>query len=193
MERRATRAVRPQRDAAVAGLGLAGGALAGLAALAMLVASHVALAPGGLAAVRAFDHRAIRAAALAPVNAVGAWLVRWLQVADPTALELPYVDALAAGVVTPVILGALAGAVIAAAGERFPDDAPLAWSAVAAVGLWIVARFAVAPALDPVLLRAVDGRALFAAHVAFGLALGAWVSAARSAAGSGSRRAADGP
>lgn len=177
----------------MAALGLIGGAMAGLAALGTLVAGNVALAPGGLAALRAFDHRAIRAAALEPVNAVGAWLVRWLQVADPSALELPYADATLAGVATAMALGALAGAPIAAAGERFPDDAPLAWCTAAAAGLWVVARFAVVPAIDPVLLRAVDGRLLLAAHLVFGLALGAWAATARRAAHEMARPAADGP
>jgi len=172
---------------------MVGGALAGLVALGSLVAGHVALSPGGLGALRAFDHRAILAAALEPVNAVGAWLVRWLQVADPTALERPYTDATLAGVATVLVFGALAGAPIAAAGERFPDDAPLAWCTAAAAGLWVIARFAVVPAIDPVLARVVDGRLLLAAHIVFGLVLGAWVASARRITVDAARPAADGP
>lgn len=165
----------------MASMGLAGGALAGLAALLALVAGNVALTPGATAALRALDHEVVRDAGLVVLNSIGAWLVRWLQVADPSALVRPYADATLVGILTVVFFGALVGAVIAAAGERFPEDAPLVWTVMAAIGLWVVTRFAIVPALDPLLLRALDGRLVFAAHVVFGLALGVWLSAARPA------------
>lgn len=182
LPRHAARIARPHPAAAAAGLGFAGGALAGLAAQLALVAGSIALAPGALAALRRLDHEAIRAAALTPVNAVGAWLVRWLQVADPTALHQPYADATLGGVLTAVVLGALGGALVAVAGERFPEDAPLAWCLAASLLAWAAARAALVPALDPLLLRVVDGRLLLAAFAVYGAVLAAWTSAARRAA-----------
>lgn len=181
MHRPALRAARPHDDAAMAALGLAGGALAGLAALAALVVGNVALTPGAPQALRALDHEVVRDAALEAVNSIGAWLVRWLQVADPSALVRPYADATLGGLVTVVLFGALLGALLAAAGERFPEDAPLVWTVLASIGLWLATRFVVAPALDPLLLRTLDGRLVFVAHVVFGLVLGGWLSASRAA------------
>jgi len=178
----------------MAALGLAGGALAGLAGLLVLVAGNIALTPGAAEALRALDHEGVRGAALVVLNSIGAWLVRWLQVAEASALMLPYADAIAVGVVTVLVFGALAGALIAAAGERFPEDAPLVWTMMASVGLWLVTRFALAPALDPLLVRALDGRLLFAAYAVFGLVLGSWLASARPAlAGAAPYGALDGP
>ncbi len=155
---------RPADDAATLALGAIGGALAGGAALAVLVAGSVI---SGREPV-------------VPANAIGAWLVRWLQSADPSALENMYADATITGVVSAIVLGAAVGAPLAAWIARYPDDHPVAWGLMAGIGLWALTRWVVAPGLDPILVRpgaAIGGWTLAAAHVAYGLFIGAWLNA----------------
>jgi hypothetical protein len=115
---------------------------------------------------------------LAAPNAVGAWLVRWLQTAAPGALAAFHVDATLGGALTHVAVGALVGAVFAVVLDRLPEDHPVAWGAMLGLGLWALARWTV-PALDPVLSHVVTGIGLLVAHLAYGVLLGAWVDAGR--------------
>ncbi len=142
--------------------GILGGMLAGLLYLA-------ALAVGALLA----GHRAV-----AGPNAVGAWLVRWLQESAPQALDNPYPDASLGGLAIALLVGASLGGVLAGLLARLPEDQPLAWGGLLGLVSWLVSRWMVLPALNPVLLRAVDGRALLAAHLLAGLMLGIWIQAA---------------
>lgn len=164
--------VRPPDDAGTLALGAIGGAVAGATALCVLVAGT---ALGG------------REPAVA-VNAVGAWAVRWLQTADPSALDNVYADATPIGILTAIVAGAAVGPPLAAWIARYPEDHPAAWGLMAGVGLWVTTRWVIGPSLDPVLVRpgaSVDAWTLAAAHVAFGLVIGLWMHAALDEAPAG--------
>lgn len=124
--------------------GAVGGALGG--ALVLLILAVLA-GPSG--------HQPVAAP-----NAFGAWFVRWLQTAAPTALDSFYLDATLGGIALALAVGALLGAVFAGAIDRLPDDHPLAWGLVWGLVIWAAARWLVAPALDPVLLQAFDARSI---------------------------------
>lgn len=143
--------------------GAVGGAVAAALALALLVLLTVA--QGGVAPT--------------VPNAVGAWLVRWLQTAEPSALDGVYIDATLGGGAVFLFVGALLGALFAALLERLPEDHPLVWGVALGVGLWLLTRWAVAPSLDPILTRAVPSAALLAVDLVFSLLLGGWVQAGR--------------
>lgn len=187
----ATRVYAPPAATRAIVYGAVGGALGGALVLAILAVLAV---PSG--------HRPVAAP-----NAFGAWFVRWLQTAAPSALDSVYLDATLGGGVLALVVGALLGAVFAGAIDRLPDDHPLAWGLVWGLAIWAAARWLVAPALDPVLLQAFDTRplllerlpetltqamsprvaswfgvpALLPALVAFGLWLGLWVHIGRAA------------
>lgn len=163
----------PQRPARAAVLGAVGGALAGAAALVTLLAAQRAAGVMGGGA-REW---------VVPLNAVGALLVRWLQIGQSQAFDGLYPDATPLGAAAVVLGGALAGACLGAMLARAPGEPRRAWALAAAVVLWAVTRWALAPALDPVLLREVDGRALFAAWLAWGACVGAWLDAAERLTG----------
>jgi hypothetical protein len=151
-----------------AALELLQGAVGGLLAAAVYLA---ALCLGALLA----GHRAV-----AGLNAVGAWLVRWLQDAAPQALDNFYPDATLGGLIMALVVGASLGALLAGMLVRLPEDQPVAWGGVAGLLSWAAARWSLLPAWDPVLLSAVDERALLAAHLLAGLALGAWLQVGRT-------------
>ena len=168
-----TRAYPVPSPGATALGGAVGGAVGGAAAL-------VVLSVGGLLA----GHRAVAGA-----NAVGAWLVRWLQSAAPDAIEHFYWDATLGGVVVAVAAAGLLGAVFALVLARLPHDHPLAWGVLVAVVAWFALRSAVGPALDPVLVRVFDWRVLLPACMAYGLVVGGWVHLGRRTAAGVVRRA----
>lgn len=142
-----------------------GGALAALVAAAVLA---VAAAISGQPASTA-------------LNAVGAWVVRWLQLSAPDALEGFYYDATLGGAAIVVLIGALAGAVLGGLLARFPNDQPLAWGIMSGAVVWAVVTWVVAPTLDPVLARAVDGKVLFASCLTYGVLVGVWMRVGRRA------------
>ncbi|MEO8084423.1 MAG: hypothetical protein ABI780_11420 [Ardenticatenales bacterium] len=157
-------------------LGAIGGAVAGGAAL-------LALVGGAVAAGRLFGGGA-RSLAV-PLNAVGALLVRWLQIGQSPAFDGLYADATPLGAVIVVAGGALAGACLGALLGRAPAEPRAAWAMAAAVVGWAVVRWAIAPALDPVLLREVDGRVLAASWFVWGALIGAWLEAMQRLPGPG--------
>lgn len=166
------RGVNPERawarPAHPAWLGAFGGAVAGAAALLALVGGaqmEARLLAGG-----------VRGWAV-PLNAVGATVVRWLQIGQSQAFDGLYADATPLGAVLVVAGGALFGGCLGALLGRAPDEPRRAWAIAAAIGAWALVRWAVAPALDPVLLREVDGRVLFASWLVWGLVAGAWLEA----------------
>jgi hypothetical protein len=119
-----------------------------------------------------------RAPAAGP-NAVGAWLVRWLQTAAPDALDGFYADATLGGLAVAVVAGAVTGAVFGAFLDRLPHDRPLVWGLLLGLLLWALAHHVVAPALDPLLVRLFDWRVLLPAFVAYGAVVGLWVQGGR--------------
>ncbi|MCB9177383.1 MAG: hypothetical protein H6648_09505 [Caldilineae bacterium] len=143
--------------------GALGGLLAGAAYVAVL----------GTAAVAA-GH-----SALAGANAIGAWLVRWLQSAAPQAFDNFYADASLGGALIALLAGASFGALLAGLLLRLPEDQPLAWGGLSGLVGWALARWSILPALDPALPQLLGGRALLAAHLLSGLLLGAWLQAGR--------------
>ena len=156
---------RPADDASTMAIGAFGGALAGVVALIVLVVGAML---NGLEPISA-------------PNAIGAWLVRWLQTADSTALENIYADATIAGVLSAVVFGGAVGAPLASWIAKYPDDHPVAWGLMAGLGLWALTRWVVGPALDPILVgpgAVVSGWTLVAAHLAYGLFVGGWLHAA---------------
>lgn len=117
-------------------------------------------------------------------NAVGAWAVRWLQVADTSALDNFYPDATLVGIATALGAGAVFGSTSAAWLARLPEESPLAWGLLLALASWVLTRFMLAPALDPVLVRDgvfAGGWVLGLASIAYGLVVGGWLAAARQA------------
>lgn len=156
-----------ERPAHPAWLGAIGGAIAGAAALAVLV--------GGAQAIVRWQGGA-RGWAV-PLNAVGAAVVRWLQIGQSPAFDGLYPDATPIGAALVVAGGALVGGCLGALLGRVPAEPRQAWSLAAAIGAWAIVRWAVAPALDPVLLREIDGRVLFAAWLVWGLVAGTWLEA----------------
>lgn len=115
--------------------------------------------------------------AIAGANALGAYFVPWLQDAAPQALDNFYADASLGGLILALSIGASLGAAFAAFLTHLPEDRPLAWGGVMGVLLWLAGRWSILPALDPLLIEQVDGRALFAGFLLSGLALGAWIEA----------------
>lgn len=108
-------------------------------------------------------------------NALGAFLVRWLQVSDPDALPRFYPDATLGGIALTVMVGGLVGAMLAGLLARFPEDQPLAWGAIAGAVLWAALWWGIGPALSPVLVRTIDWRVMLATCVTYGLILGWWM------------------
>lgn len=153
-------------SARAAWLGAIGGAVAGVAALAVLV--------GGAAVAGRLLGAGARSPAV-PLNAVGALVVRWLQIGQSPAFDGVYADATLLGAVIVVAGGALAGACLGALLGRAPAEPRLAWAMAAAVAGWAAVRWAIAPALDPVLLREVDGRVLAVSWLVWGALIGVWL------------------
>jgi hypothetical protein len=141
---------------------------------------------GGLAAAVAAavltGLHAVGAEPLEPLNAIGAWAVRWLQTADRAALALFYADATLLGAAACLTVGATIGAVFAATLDRLPQDHPVAWGVLAALVLWAVTWWRILPALDPRFVQVVRSEHWLAALLVYGLFLGAWIHVDRRAA-----------
>lgn len=114
------------------------------------------------------------------LNAVGAWLVRWLQTADPSALDGYYWDATLGGAVVFVVVAAAVGSVFAGFLDRLPEDHPVAWGALLGLVLWALTIWAVGPAIDPVLTRTLSHGVLLLTDLVFGVVLGAWIHSGRA-------------
>jgi len=127
---------------------------------------------------------------VAVANGVGAWFVRWLQTAAPSALDNFYLDATLGGLGIALGLGVVGGAALAGITGRLSEDSPLAWGLAAGFGFWLVAQWALVPALDPVLGRVLPSPGLALACLAYGLTLGWWLRAGRPVVGSGGWRGA---
>jgi hypothetical protein len=155
--------VAPRHHGASLLLGSLGGAVAGVFGLASASLTTVVL--GG--------------EALQATNALGAAAVRWLQIGQPQAFANFYPDATLGGLVLGLLAGALVGAPLAAFIARFPEDHPAAWGLVAGLLLWVVARWVLAPALNPAALRIVPGWAMLFGHLGYGLAIGIWLASVR--------------
>lgn len=137
-----------------------GGTLAGGLALATLTLAMIS------------EGRATPAA----LNVMGAWAVRWLQTASPSALDGWYVDAALSGLAAVLGGGALLGAILAAWLVRIPEDHPLAWGILYALGLWAVLHGYVIPALNPLAEREFSTWVGVGCLV-YGWALGSWLNA----------------
>lgn len=118
---------------------------------------------------------------LALVNAAGAWLVRWLQTAAPSALGNFYPDASLGGLLLVGLFGALAGAVLGALLARLPQEGPVLWGLATGLGLWLLLHWAVVPGLDPLLDGLLGGAGLALACGMWGLLAGWWHRAGRLA------------
>lgn len=121
-------------------------------------------------------------APLAPVNATGAWLVRWLQTAAPSALANFYPDATIGGLLIVGLFGALAGALLGALLARAPQAGPVLAGLSAGLGLWLLLRWVILPGVNPVLGTFLGTVGLALACAAWGLLAGLWHRAGRRAA-----------
>jgi hypothetical protein len=139
------------------------GALGGTAAaaLALLVAAGAVTLAGR--------------APVAAANALGAWWVRWLQGAEPQALDSIYPDATAVGLLLALAAGALAGAVAGGVWARWPLIATWAWMLGAAGLAWLAL-----PALSPAAERLFSAGGLALLGALWGLGLGLWLRAGRA-------------
>jgi hypothetical protein len=79
------------------------------------------------------------------------------------------------------VAGTVGGAVFGGCLERARGQSAAAWGVLTGAVAWIALRYAVSPALDPLLVRTVDWRLLLPACLAYGLALGSWVEVGRQA------------
>jgi hypothetical protein len=139
--------------------GAAGGVVAAAASTALLAALH---------AVR-------QGSAWVPLNAIGAWAVRWLQPAAPDAFTHVYGDATAGGLAVALVTGAAVGALFASLLERLPRDHPVGWGLLAGISLWAFTWWRALPALDPAFVAHVEREAWLASCVLFGALLGVWI------------------
>ena len=156
--------------------GAVGGIMGAVAGLLVLVAVAIWGSETGWAALSPPV-----AEAVAPLNAIGAWLIRWLQTADTAALLVPQVDAVALGIALPLLLGSLIAAAFAGLMDRLPDDHPVAWGVMLSVVLFVLTWWFLIPVLDPVLARVVSAAQWFVAVLAYGLTVGLWTQADREA------------
>jgi hypothetical protein len=151
--------------------GAVGGLIAAVAALLALVALSGA---SGRSLVR-------------PLNVVGAALVRWLQRSAPQALDKVYLDATIGGLILAMVAGAVAGALLAMALDRLPEDQPLSWGLL--TGLVAAALlngsprsgWGLGPSLNPLLVTEWGWRGLLVAGGIFGAVLGVWLHLDRRA------------
>lgn len=98
-----------------------------------------------------------------PVNALGAWLIRWLHTTDTLAVRGFYADAAVAGCLTAVASGGLLAALLAIVLRRTSLLGPqtggvLAGLLAAVAGCWLLA-----PAVNPLLTDDLPGLAFRAA------------------------------
>ncbi len=143
-------------------LAAANGALAGLVAL------------GGLAAFASLQG----GSPWVPANALGAWLVRWLQNADPSATVGFYYDATLGGIMLAAGGGAVGGLVWWALLVRWRGLSPLVAALLVAVLRFAAVRWIVAPVLNPLLVSDLPGLARWSGAAQAGPSAGVWSSLA---------------
>ena len=141
-------------------LGLSGGALGGLAMIA------VALAYG-------WQHNSLWLS----VNLIGATVVRHLQTASPAELSTFNLAALIAGLALHMIMSMGLGFVFALLLPTLPGPV-LIWSLTVGPALWVLASLLTLPLIDPVMNQYVDRPSFLAAHFVYGLILGLWFTRA---------------
>lgn len=112
---------------------------------------------------------------LVPLNAIGAWVVRWLQQAAGDAFTHFYVDATLGGIGIALAVGGALGALFASLLSRLPQDHPVGWGLMAGLVLWVLTWWRVLPALDPAFVGQVERDAWLVACLAYGGLIGAWV------------------
>ncbi|MFN2115274.1 MAG: hypothetical protein ACK2T6_06140 [Anaerolineae bacterium] len=146
--------------------GAVGGVAAGLFGLVVMTAAEVLGGGGGFQTS----------------NLIGAWFVRWLQVADTDALTGFYADATLGGMAVAAVGGAVVGALVAGLLARHPEARMMAWGVVSGLLAWAIVWYLVAPVLSPVLVRVLDWRVAAASGMAYGLMLGWWMRFGRFSA-----------
>jgi hypothetical protein len=113
------------------------------------------------------------------VNAIGAWLVRWLQGAAPDAFTHFYSDATVGGVLIALAVGAVVGSLFASLLNRLPNDHPLGWGLVVGGVLWVSTWWRVLPALDPAFVTHVEREAWLVGCLVYAGFLGYWIQGDR--------------
>ncbi len=139
-------------------VGLIGGALGGLAMVAVAVAY-------GIVSGRLW----------LPVNLIGATLIRDLQTASLETMSAFNAPALAAGLALHAALSIGLGFVFALLLPTMPGP-PVLWSLTVGPLLWAVASLVALPAVNPAMAAQVDVPSFFVAHVVYGLVLGWWIA-----------------
>jgi hypothetical protein len=114
-------------------------------------------------------------------NAIGAWLVPWLQTAAADAYAHFYVDATVGGIAIALVVGAAVGALFSSVLDRLPQDHPVVWGALGGLMIWAFTWWRVLPALDPALVSMVERSVWLIFCLAYGHVLGVWVSGERVA------------
>ncbi len=137
-------------------LGLSGGALGGLAMIAV-------------ALIYGWQHNTL----WLPVNLIGATVVRNLQTASLAELSTFNLAALIAGLTLHLIMSVALGFVFALLLPTLPGPV-LIWSLTIGPALWVLASLLTLPLIDPVMNQYVDRPSFFAAHFVYGLILGLW-------------------
>jgi hypothetical protein len=138
--------------------GLVGGVLGGLAMAAVAVVTGLIMGIGPWY----------------PLNLVAAAVMRPLQTASSEVLSQFNPAALGIGFVLHMLLSLGIGGLFALLLPTLPGR-PWLWSAVIGPALWLVAQFAVLPALNPLMSAVVWQPSFLAAHVVYGLVLGSWI------------------
>ena len=139
-------------------VGLAGGALGGLAMV------GVAIVYGILS-----GHLWL------PVNLIGATLVRDLQGASIETLSQFNLAALVVGLSLHAVLSVGLGFIFAVLLPTMPGP-PIVWSLTVGPLLWAIASLISLPAINPIMTQYVDVSSFLVAHVAYGIVLGWWVT-----------------
>jgi hypothetical protein len=139
--------------------GVVGGALGGIAMVAVALAYGLWSGHG----------------AWLPVNLIGATVVRDLQTASLETLGQFNLAALIAGLVMHAILSVGLGFVFALLLPTMPGP-PIIWSLTVGPLLWSIASLLALPAINPVMAANVEVTSFFLAHLAYGVVLGVYVA-----------------
>lgn len=139
--------------------GLTGGALGGLAMMAVAMVY-------GLVSGRGL---------WLPVNLIGTALIPGLQSASLATLSQFNAAALLAGLLLHTALSIGLGFVFAMMLPTLPGS-PVMWSLAVGSLLWWLAGAITLPLFNPIMAAAVDVPSFLMAHLAYGLALGGWVT-----------------
>jgi hypothetical protein len=140
-------------------VGLTGGALGGLAMIAVAIMY-------GIVSGRGF---------WLPVNLIGATLIRDLQGASLGTLSQFNVAALIAGLLLHTAISIGLGFVFAVLLPTLPGS-PLIWSLPIGTLLWSLAGLIALPLLNPIMVGTVDVPSFLIAHLGYGLVLGGWIA-----------------